>query len=473
MNKKSYIFWSLLFTLAILRLWQSSYSSHPNLDNCLKQNVIGLGKIVSEPEKKESDQIFVVVADQIIKKVDLSNCGGNIQIKVKTKLYPDYSFGDRVSFEGKILEPANFASDSGRNFDYVGYLGKDEIYFEIKSAKIIKLGLDSQGVGSDRQFGNVSLITLRENFVAKLFSLKKSFITSLERNLGEPHSALAGGLVVGEKSALGKQLLDDFRKVGLIHIVVLSGYNITIVADAMRRLLLFLPRVWGIFFGGLGVAIFGIFVGGGATVVRSCLMAGIALTADLARRDYDVLRALIFVGLIMLIENPKILLHDPSFQLSFLATLGLIFLASPIENKIDFVTERFGLRGIIASTFATLIFVSPYILYTMGQISIVGVAVNILVLPFVPVTMLFVFLAGIIGMFSTFVAVPFAWVSYFLLSYELFMVNNFAKLPFASLNVGQFSPWWVVGFYGFITILLYFKFFSTLVQFRFTKKSST
>jgi competence protein ComEC len=260
---------------------------------------------------------------------------------------------------------------------------------------------------------------------------------------------------VGEKSALGKQLLDDFRKVGLIHIVVLSGYNITIVADAMRRLLLFLPRVWGIFFGGLGVAIFGVLVGGGATVVRSCLMAVIALTADLARRDYSVLRALIFVGLIMLIENPKILLNDPSFQLSFLATLGLIFLARPIENKINFITERFGLRGIVASTFATLIFVSPYILYTMGQISIVGVVVNILVLPFVPVTMLFVFLAGVIGMFSTFVATPFAWVSYFLLSYELLMVNNFAKLPFASLNVGKFSPWWVVGFYVIILIIIY------------------
>jgi competence protein ComEC len=91
----------------------------------------------------------------------------------------------------------------------------------------------------------------------------------------------------------------------------------------------------------------------------------------------------------------------------------------------------------------------------MGQISIVGVVVNILVLPFVPVTMLFVFLAGVIGMFSTFVATPFAWVSYFLLSYELLMVNNFAKLPFASLNVGKFSPWWVVGFYVIILIIIY------------------
>jgi len=269
----------------------------------------------------------------------------------------------------------------------------------------------------------------------------------LESSLGEPYAALASGLIVGEKSALGKKLLEDFRKVGLIHIVVLSGYNITIVADAMRRLLVFLPRVWGIFIGGVGMAMFGVLVGGGATVVRSCLMASIALLADLIRRDYSVIRALFFVGLLMLIQNPLILLHDPSFQLSFLATLGLIILASPIEKHITFITERFGIRGIVASTIATQIFVSPYILYMMGQISIIGMIVNILVLPFIPLTMLFGSLVGIIGIFSLSLAQPFAWCSHFLLSYELFIVKHFAYLPFASARVGTFSFWWVVGFY--------------------------
>ena len=89
---------------------------------------------------------------------------------------------------------------------------------------------------------------------------------------------------MGEKAALGKDLLNDFRTVGLIHIVVLSGFNITIVADALRRMLSRLPRVWGIVVGAIGIALFGILVGGGATVVRSCFMAGIALSANLFRR---------------------------------------------------------------------------------------------------------------------------------------------------------------------------------------------
>jgi competence protein ComEC len=208
--------------------------------------------------------------------------------------------------------------------------------------------------------------------------------------------------------------------------------------------------------GGIGISLFGVLVGGGATVVRSCFMSGVALSADLIRRDYNVIRALIFAGLIMLIQNPNILLHDPSFQLSFLATLGLILLAKPLEERLTFIPEKFGLRGTIATTFATQIFVSPFILYMMGQISIIGVVVNILVLPFIPATMLFVFLTGAMGFVSTALSQIFGFVTHFLLSYELFMVEHFAKISFASVTVPQFSPWWVVVFYVlFATGLVY------------------
>jgi competence protein ComEC len=138
--------------------------------------------------------------------------------------------------------------------------------------------------------------------------------------------------------------------------------------------------------------------------------------------------------------------------------MGLILLASPIEEHLKFIPDKFGMRGVIAATLATQIFVSPYILYMMGNLSIVGVVVNILVLPFIPVTMLFVFLTGAIGMISLSVAQVFAWAAHLLLSYELFMVQSFAKLPFAAVHLPAFSKWWVVGFYAiFIVIYLLLK----------------
>jgi competence protein ComEC len=395
----------------------------PDINVCLKQVVEGVGTITQEPERKDSGQVLVVSSKQLFLATTTRKlCSSDILIRMKTKLYPRFEYGQEVYFKGKISQPFNFKSDTGRSFDYKGYLAKDDIFFEIKSASVEKTATDKMGnlpstAANDFKSGRVSLLIIKakNKISATLFSIKRRFVSNLEHTLGEPYSALAAGLVVGEKSALGKDLLNDFRIVGLIHIVVLSGFNITVVGDAMRRILSFLPRVWGIGVGGVGIMLFGVMVGGGATVVRSCFMAGVALFANLIRRDYNVTRALIFAALAMLIQNPMILLHDPSFQLSFLATLGLILLASPIEKKMTFITEKFGIRGIMASTIATQIFVSPYILYMMGQISIIGMIVNILVLPFIPATMLFVFLTGATGFISLPLSQFFAWISHLLL----------------------------------------------------------
>ncbi len=431
MSKGAFIFWSVLVVAAAVRIAMSFGTVPPDASACLKHANVGIGTVAEDPERKDSGQVFVVALKELrIAETD-ELCGRDILVRIKTKLYPRFSYGDRIAFEGKLSEPRNFSGDSGRTFDYRGYLAKDDIYYEMKSAV----------ARAEKRPDSFSLQGI-------LFSIKRRFVSNLERALGEPHAALAAGLVVGEKSALGKSLLDDFRIVGLIHIVVLSGFNITIVGVALRRMLSRLPRVWGISIGGAGIILFGVLVGGGATVVRSCFMAGVALSADLIRRDYSVVRALAFAALLMLIQNPLILLNDPSFQLSFLATLGLILLAGPLESRLGWIPEAFGMRGTVATCLATQIFVSPFILYMMGQISIIGVIVNIIVLPFIPATMLFVFLTGALGFISYYVSLIAGWAAHLLLQYELFAVEHFARVPYAALEVPPFSGWWVAGFYG-------------------------
>lgn len=433
---------ALVSTVSI-RLFSSLHNNRESLVEKYGGQVLEIeGNIVDEPLVKDFSKTFTVETEEM-------------SIKVSTDRYSDYQYGERLRLNGKLSTPFNFKSNGGRTFDYIDYLLKDGIYFEMKKPKIEIL----EGEGG-------SVIS------KNLFKLKQGFLRNLKKVLGEPHAALAGGLVVGEKSALGKELIDDFRKAGLIHIVVLSGYNITIVADSIRRILSFLPRNLGIILGGLGILAFGILVGGGATVVRSCIMAIIALIATLLRKDYNVGKALFIAAALMLIQNPLILLYDPSFQLSFLATLGLILLSSPIEKRLGFITEKFGIRGLFASTFATQIFVSPYILYMMGQLSIIGIVVNILVLPIIPATMLFVFLSGVSGFISYYISMVFGWISHFLLSYELSMVRFFANIPFASIEIPKFSFWIVIGIYLSYFVAL-IKLPSTLSQLRFKKKSST
>ncbi|MDQ2933323.1 MAG: ComEC family competence protein [bacterium] len=443
MNRRVFIFWSICIAAAFFRVLFSFQNPTPDIGSCVKNIVTGFGTISREPERKESGQVMIVLVKNLFlasttSKLPEYSCSENVYIKIKTALYPRFYYGNEIEFTGKISQPFNFKSDNGRSFNYQGFLAKDDIFYEIKSGFVSSTTVIKNKKSSINSF---------------LFSTKRKFVGNLEHVLGEPHSALAAGLVVGEKSALGKKLLEDFRIVGLIHIVVLSGFNITIVGDVLRRMLVFLPRVWGISVGGIGIMLFGVMVGGGATVIRSCFMAGIALSADLIRRDYQVLRALTFAGLIMLIQNPSILLHDPSFQLSFLATLGLILLASPIEKRIQFISERFGIRGIVASTVATQIFVSPFILYMMGSMSIIGMVVNILVLPIIPLTMLVVFLTGAFGFIWSPLSQFFGWISHLLLSYELLVVAWFAQVPYASVTIPVFSKWWVVGFYVIFAVI--------------------
>jgi len=437
MKRGVFIFWSIFLAAAVFRLCGSFTITPPDIGGCVKQSVEGKGTITIEPERKETGQVFILKTAAFSADLEegAKECGSGILLRMKTKLYPRLAFGDEITFAGTLSKPFNFRSDDGREFNYEGFLAKSDVYYEIKSATVEKIG-EQKGFSIE----------------VLLYSLKRGFVGNLERALGDPHAALAAGLVVGEKSALGADLLNDFRTVGLIHIIVLSGYNITIVADALRKLLSFLPRVWGIVVGGLGIILFGILVGGGATVIRSCFMAGVALTGEVIRRDYSVLRALIFAGLIMLIQNPMILLYDPSFQLSFLATLGLILLAGPIEKRIQFIPEKFGMRGIVASTLATQVFVSPFILYMMGNLSIIGIVVNILVLPLIPASMLAVFLTGALGFVFPLMSTITGWITHLLLSYELFMVEHFARFPLADIQVQMFSGWLVVGFYSLLII---------------------
>ncbi len=451
----------LIFAVAIYRILFFGINIQAQDFACIGERISGRGTILDEPIQKESGQSLTVFSEKMIIASTSMPCTSSIKIKIKTALYPRFKFNDDILFQGKLSRPINFGTQNV--FDYIGYLAKDDIYLEIKSGKVKlydghDISEDTVTIGNHFEDGTYSIskyISKKINSsISTIYRFKNNFENILKMNLAEPYASLATGLVVGEKASLGRDLLDDFRKVGLIHIIVLSGYNITIVGDSLRKVLIFLPRVWGISLGALGIVLFGIMVGGGATVVRTCIMACIALLAQLIRRDYSVLRSLIFAGLIMLILNPMILLYDPSFQLSFLATFGLIIFGNRFDKIFSFITEKFGLRSIFASTFATQIFVTPFLLYRMGQISIIGLVVNILVLPIIPLTMLFVFLTGVCGLIYLPLAKPLSMIAFIFLKYEITLVRFFADLPYSSLNVSNINIYFVYAYYICIAVWL-------------------
>jgi competence protein ComEC len=405
----------------------TSYASHQVYPDGTTLNASGV--VIEEPDVRADYTVLVVDRD-----------GGNgettLRVRMKVPLYPTFTYGDRVDVTGTLHLAQAFETDNGRVFDYAGYLMKEGIHYEVRDPRVRIVG---EGAGNP--------------LVAHLLRLKAHWLAVVSRLLPEPNASLAGGVVVGAKRSLGDEWLAAFRTTGIIHIVVLSGYNLTLIANSVVRALASLPRSMGLVGGAFGVVSFALMTGASSTIVRASIMAILAMVAASVNRPYDVLRALLLAGVVMVLWNPFVLLFDTGFQLSFMATVGLIFGAPLVETYLVWITTVGGLRGIVAATLATQFAVLPILAYQIGSLSIVAPLVNVLVLPVVSPVMALVSVAGLVGMVSLTLALPFAWLAHLLLSYMFLIVGTFAHVPFAAATLPPLDWVWVPVMYGAIYLV--------------------
>ncbi len=395
------------------------------LDNFIDRDVEISGIIVNEVEHRQSTQRIILEAESIT--LMGRDYETESKILVSTELYPEFSCGDRIVVSGTLEKPENFTTDIGKEFDYINYLKKDSIFYTVSFADV-----ELVRAGNGRPIKSMIL------------GLKTKFLDKVESVIPKPESSLLSGLLLGVKESLGKNLEQDFIDTGLVHIIVLSGYNVTIIAEAVIKTLSFLSVMAGIYVGGAFIVIFAIMTGAGATIIRASVMALLALVARATGRRYEITRALLLAAMIMIMHNPYILVFDISFQLSFLATLGLIYMAPIMERIFRFLPKVLAIREITGATLGVQIFVLPFILWKIGNFSIVAPLTNLLVLPLIPATMFYGFIAGMLGFLAHFVAVPFGFIAFALLKYEVFVVELFARLPFASITVARFPLVFVI-----------------------------
>lgn len=422
------IFYSICFSLIIVfgvfKVLIFPIQPPAFFENQVGDKVVLEGQIVDEPDVRENNEKLLV--ETVVGKA-------KTRTLVTANLGEDYKYGDRVRLSGKLSKPENFITNTGKEFDYINYLAKDGIFYLVNYAKVEVL---STGGGNPIK--------------RALFSFKESFLEKINYAIPEPESLLMGGLILGEKASFSEELRQEFVDTGTIHIVALSGYNITIVAEWIMKIFSFLPQIFATWFGVLSILLFILMTGGASTAIRAGIMATLGLFARATGRNYDIGRALLLAATLMVVINPMVLLYDVSFQLSFIATIAVIYLSPRVEKYFMWVTKSFGLRDIVSVTFAAYVFVLPFILYKMGNLSLVALPANILVLPFVPFTMLLGFLTGFVGLLSYLISVPFGHISYLFLHYELSVIHFLSSLPFASFVVPNFPL--------FLTILIYLYF---------------
>jgi competence protein ComEC len=393
------------------------------------QKVNLVGEIVDEPDIRENNQKLTVEVGEGEEKT---------KILVTVGFSTDYKYGDEVKFSGKLQKPENFTTDQGKEFYYLNYLKKDGIYYVMN---YVNLEVVSQGHGN--------------KIKSLLFNIKEKFLEKINLAIDSPENLLMGGLILGEKAAFSQELRQQFVDTGTIHIVALSGYNVTIVAEWIMKLFAFLPVQAGIGVGIVTILLFVLMSGGGSTALRAGIMAVLALIARATGRDYDVARALVLALVLMILVNPYLLVYDVSFQLSFIATVAVIFLSPRIEKYFLWVTDKFELRDIVSVTLSAYIFVLPFILYKMGNLSLVALPANVLVLPLIPFTMLLGFLTGFVGLIWYGFSIPFGFISYIFLHYELSVISFFADFPLASITLPNFPLFLTVLIYMYFTYMLF------------------
>lgn len=331
-------------------------------------------------------------------------------VLINLPLYTDLKFGDRVRVLCDLKTP--MGKDNFLNYDK--YLARNGVW-------------SLCGVGA-----RVDKLNIENSFFQKLyfkfFDLKQGLQERVNQLWPEPESALAAGLLYGARTGFTAEVSQDFSRVGLTHIVAVSGYNISIIVSVlMTSLIRFGLHRRQAFFGVVaGIILFVLFTGASASVVR----AG---------------NILVFTAATMLLMNPFVLIWDAGFQLSFLSTLGLVYL-SPILNN-------FGLNDIknnflqiliesLVTTLSAIIATLPLILFQFGRLSLVAPLANVLILWIIPFLMLFCFLAIISSYIFYPLGVIFAFPTYFGLKYVIITAHYLASYAWSSVDFSL--PLWAM-----------------------------
>lgn len=264
------------------------------------------------------------------------------------------------------------------------------------------------------------------------------FTTVINAYLPEPHASLLNGILFGISLKTIPQFYQQLKMVGLLHMVVLSGINITILASIVTGITLFLGKQLSILITMLMIIIFIIFVGLQAPIIRAGFMGMLTLVAILFGRRSSSLY-LLFLSLLPVLffhwlYPKKITLL--STLLSYGATLGIILFTPKKSFRPKNLWEKikFYLVKELQPSLAAQIFTAPIIFTYFKQISLIAPLTNLLTAPFIPPLMIFGFLTAILGKVHYLLGLPFSFVCFAILEYLVFIINFFSQFSYVFIQ---------------------------------------
>lgn len=281
-------------------------------------------------------------------------------------------------------------------------------------------------------------------------TIRDAFGDTVKQSIPEPEASLGLGFLLGQRRALPSDLEDALRTAGLMHVVVASGYNLTILVRAARRLFAKISRFTA-FAAASGLVVSFVAVTGlSPSMSRAGLVTGLSLLAWYYGRRIHPFVLLTLAAAITGLIRPSYVWGDIGWQLSFAAFAGVMLLA-PLLQVYFFGDKKPGmLRQILGETIAAQLTTLPILVTSFGYLSTVAPVANILVVPLIPLAMLLVFLTGVSGFLLPILGAWLGWLTTKLLDYIVWIVSVFAEMPWASISVAL--PVWAS--YGFYVVLI-------------------
>lgn len=262
-------------------------------------------------------------------------------------------------------------------------------------------------------------------------SVRRQFAAGMETALPEPQASFGLGLLIGQRNTLPETVTTALSAVGLTHIVAVSGYNLTIIMRAVRRLLGGRSKYQITLVSLLLMGLFLLMTGFSASIVRAAIVSGLSLAAWYYGRTIRPLLLLAFTAATTAAWNPFYLWSDIGWYLSFLAFFGVLVLAPLVNKRLFGSEEPKPLTAVLTESFCALLMTVPLVLYIFSQISLVALVANLIVVPLVPLAMLFALLAGLGGMFLPVLAGLLALPARLLLTYILDLTEIMSRIPHA------------------------------------------
>ncbi len=393
------------------------------------------GKVTSMPRKTRAERSQFWLRVTQVSELIGSDGGADVYKEATGKLYVTVPL-----LQANGLYPHQWASVTGvlykpkppsnpGSFDFSAYLAKEGSFAAFKGRQ-------------------VNLKSFENSKILGLWKVRRRIIRSHIARLGVPEGTLVSAMVLGRRAVdLSYELRDRFIQVGLAHVLAASGFHVSLILGVVLFVAKGLSGGKRFALGTLTLIVYVSLTGFSPSILRAALMGFAALIAIVSERQVKPLGALLVAAAILLLINP-LWIWDLGFQLSFLATLGLLVTVEPLMKMLDWLPTT--LATLVAVPIAASVWTFPLLLYFSNAVSPYSILVNVITSPIVAIVTLGGFVSAMLALAVPAAGSAIAAGLYYPVQGLIAIVEFFSKLPGNQMAVGAVSNFQVVALYGII-----------------------